>query len=100
MALETFKVLALSTAHVSREVGSVLDRMLRNNASLGTDHWSYWVVGSEWNYGWWIWADLDAIEELPDCLAKCLYLAREQGCKYVQFDCDVEPISELQTFEW
>ena len=97
--IETFRVLALSTSHVTKEVGDTLDQVL-GEGDRDNSGWAYWIVGSPWPYGWWIWAWLEAIDDLPECLRQCLAFAREQGCRYVLFDSDVEPIDQLPTFEW
>lgn len=100
--MTTFTVLELSTAHVDRDTAALLDGLFhRDEPPRDTDHWSYWLVGSPGLYGWWIWADIeDGLDELPSCLRECLKLAREAGCRWIQFDCDVAPVAELTQYEW
>jgi hypothetical protein len=98
---EIFTVLALSTAHVTAEVGTKLDELF-DEGVRDVDHWSYWIVGARWgDYGWWIWTGQeDGFNDLPKCLQDCINFARHEHCRYIQFDCDVSPIDQLPTYEW
>ena len=45
--IETFRVLALSTSHVTKEVGDTLDQVL-GEGDRDNSGWAYWIVGSPW----------------------------------------------------
>lgn len=107
MPSETFTVCVLSTAHVTEEVAKGLDEVVKARASGGpvefdAEDWRYWVIAERWSdYGWWVWADIeDGVSELPASLYDCLCFARENNCRWIQFDCD-GPIEEgLTRYEW
>lgn len=96
----SFSVLELCTSHVTKDVGVALDERFRHGA-IDMDSWTYHIVGSPWSeYGWWIWTEVEDDVGIPPCLRHCLRFAADLGHRWVQFDCDVEPIAELPTWEW
>ena len=84
-------LLALSTAHVSGDTA----RMLNNTTP---EKWP--VSGGSTSYGWFIYAHDDCYDEMPLDLVETFIFARKNGCEYIMFDCDVEPITELPTHDW
>lgn len=99
--LNSFSVLVLSTAHLTPDIAAELDRHFRDGPSTDPDQWAYWIVGSPWSdYGWWIWAELEQLTELPWPLRDALKFAADRGHRFVQFDRDEPEIEELPTWEW
>lgn len=93
---ETHKMLALSTAHVSKDTAELMD------ANCVASQ-----VYQKAEYGWFMAVPRNAfeMERIPKDayspeLYNCLKFAYEQGFDWVMFDRDVEPISELETFDW
>jgi hypothetical protein len=103
--LETFTVMVVSTAHLSKDVAEQMDKIVAARAGEGwpdVHAWQYWVVAERWStYGWWVWAGIeDGIEDLPPCLRNVLKYAQQRDIRWVQFDCDAGTIEELPTWEW
>lgn len=90
--MEKHNMLALSTGHVSEETAKLMDI---DQCGL--------VVYEKEDYGWFVHLPdpLDEYKEsTPKDLYKCMTFAMKQGCDWVMFDCDVEPIDELPVYEW
>lgn len=90
------RFLDLSTAHVSEETGSWLDR--QTLPDLATYPHVHEMVGT----GWFVWADPDPSPEtqVPDDLRALFTYARSQNCDYILLDRDAETLDELPTFDW
>ena len=88
--MEIYKMLVLSTSHVSKETAKLLDR---DNVGV--------VVYPKSEYGWFIVAtDWDEHENIPDDLQKCLELTEQLGCDWLCLDCDGKCVPELLTYKW
>lgn len=86
ISLETPKMLVLSTMHL-KEVTC--------NGFLPTYVHAY----EKADYGWFAYVE-PAPDGLPDSLITCLQFAHEQGCEWVMFDRDADPISALPVYSW
>lgn len=85
-ALETTKMLVLSTTHLKEKTC---------NGFLPTYVHAY----EKADYGWFVYVE-PAPDGLPDSLTTCLQFAHEQGCEWIMFDRDADPISELPVYSW
>lgn len=91
--MEINKMLSLSTAHVTERTAHIMENFNIDNV----------VIYDKPNYGWFVYVpDRLEIEECqdicPDDLYECLLFARDNGCDWIMFDCDVEPITELKEY--
>jgi len=97
MSLETHKMLALSTAHLSLGTRQDMDRL------EGSAFEALPVYYSKGDYGWFVAITDDPKEDweamYPEDLRLCIVFARSQGCSWIMFDRDVEPIDELHNYE-
>lgn len=95
--LEIQSMLVLATSHVTDSTRRALERAPDEDGFAITSPFSV----MKWPYGWLVWVDVDAAddERFPEMLA-IMRLARDNGCQWIRFDCDVEPIAELPTHEW
>jgi hypothetical protein len=94
--------MVLSTAHLTKEVGEQLDRLIESKAGFDADtDWQYWVIAERWSdYGWWVWARADeGVDMMPPCLRHVLKFAVDHGCNWILFDCDEPTIDELPWWE-
>ncbi|WP_396604830.1 hypothetical protein ACFLEY_22145 [Bradyrhizobium sp. YCK136] len=87
MTTETSTLLHLSTAHITKATSEILD--------AGQKYYS-----SKHDYGWFIWVDAEPPTDMPADLQACLIFAGKLGCRWIIFDCDVPPISDLPKHEW
>jgi hypothetical protein len=102
LRLDTFA--HISTAHVTPEVGRVLD-LTEYEAS---PDWRDGLSLMKREYGWFIYVpdpDLDHISpadyaSIPECLRACFDLAREEGASWILFDRDEEEVEALPSYEW
>ena len=53
------------------------------------------VLASGMRYGWFVYADEEPGEGIPEDLTAVFRLARQRGCEYVLFDCDAIPLEDL-----
>lgn len=91
-AVETRRVLVLSTAHLSPETIRSLNE---------TPPASWAVSGGVLPFGYYVYAHDEAPEGVQADLMACLSFGRSNGFDYVQFDCDAEHLlpSTLQVFD-
>ena len=91
--LEITKMLTLSTAHISGDVAAALTvEPERNEMGLSV----YLLKG----YGWLIYVPDYETNNVPECLKKCLELAKTNECEWLRLDCDGELVDELEKFDW
>ena len=101
--MEIRKVLGLSTAHVKEETMRLLEREPETN-TLGLTVYGF-------PYGSWVYTGnleeenggLTCYEtpvQLPEDLTACILLAVRNGCSWLQFDCDADPVPELPWYDW
>lgn len=89
--MEKYNMLALSTGHVSGDTATLMDI---DKCGL--------IIYEKEGYGWFVHIPEpfdENKESIPKDLYKCITLARKQGCDWIMFDCDVEPIDELPVYE-
>lgn len=88
------KFLDLSTAHLSP---ATLERF----NGLPPDRLPF--AGGPTDYGWFAYAHDENCGEgddaIPEEMFACMTFARAQGCDYILFDCDAEPIEGLPVFD-
>lgn len=103
------KMLVLSTAHVTPGIAKALDRLCQPDVMNILSEFAYrnlviypkGTPGTERDYGWIIYILDDAnIEEAPEVIRNCIKLAKAQGCRWLMFDRDEDPIDELPTYDW
>lgn len=95
MPLDVENVLVLSTAHITEDVA---EQLADPESALSEGYFPR--PNSE--YGWFI-PILNAEDPMnppPECLKRCLDLAREMGCKWLLLDRDGRRTGALKTFEW
>ena len=92
--MEKHTMLALSTAHVTLETSNLMDN--KNIKSV--------ILYDKDNVGWFVYVpescDFDALDDCPEELRKCLTFARDNDFNWIMFDCDVDTIDELPSYEW
>jgi hypothetical protein len=92
---ETYKTLVLSTSHVTEATA-------RRFNGRGSQHSLEDIDGhmTDWaSYGW-IFYCHDNDDTTPAELMACAAFARALGCRYIQFDCDADPLADLPSWEW
>ena len=94
---DIWRMLDLSTGHVSFETSEWIERNIENpNCDL--------TIYNKSEYGWWMRVpdEMDDSDELdiPSDLRVVLEYARHHGCLWVMFDRDAETISRLPEFYW
>ncbi len=90
----TVHMLELSTSHLTSETAELLARK-EDKAGCTMLPVYYDKTGC----GWFVYA-IDPPDGIPSDLAEVLAFARGAGCVWVMFDCDVEPIDGLKTYQW
>ncbi len=94
--METHKMLALSTAHVTKKTAELMDAGKIEGV----------VLYNKGEYGWFIYIpeDSDEIVELqgkiPNDLYECMYFASDNWFDWLMFDRDVEVIDKLPEYQW
>lgn len=96
--MEISKVITLSTAHISKKTGDMIDADPVTN-TLGL------CIYPKADYGWFIVIDDNAIyqaktESIPEDLARLILFANDIGCSYLCLDCDGEVIPYLYKYDW
>lgn len=90
---EIDKMLTLSTAHISEDTANYLDGNVNDL-----------VVYPKGKYGWFIYIDVDGIEEalniIPPDLAHIINFARKNGFTILCFDRGGECLNELTQYSW
>lgn len=89
---EIYKMLVLSTAHVTKETADLLD----------LDEIEGLVVYDKGGYGWFIVVTDydDDTTNIPDDLEKILAYAKSKGCDWLALDRDGEINNNLPTYVW
>ena len=90
--MEISKMLTLSTAHIPEEVANALVQ------EPETDYFGLSVY--PFAYGFWIHVPNEIPPAVPESLAACLRLSKENGCTWLQLDQDAELFDELPTYDW
>lgn len=91
--VEVQSILMLSTGHVTKATADILN-------TPGQD-----LIGGVmiWqSYGWVVWVDADAAvtyAQYPDLVA-CMKFALDMGIFWIRFDCDVDAIPDLPSYDW
>lgn len=80
-------MLVLSTAHLSWRA----KQMLEEGEKIAAD---------KVNYGWLCYAHDEFVDEVPQEYQALCAFANRNGCSWIKFDCDAEPIKDLPTFPW
>jgi len=92
------KMLTLSTAHVTADTAAQLDDRLHQ--MLGT---APFICFQKDDYGWFV--HVPAVpdprhEQIPPDLNACMAMARAEGCTWLMFDRDADPVEGLPTYDW
>ncbi len=99
--MERHDMIAISTAHISRETANLLDQL-----AAGKKNIEGLVVYNKGEYGWFIpiiEEELETLEnnECPGDLFHCLSYAHKNGGSWVMFDRDVElSTPDLAPYPW
>ncbi len=95
--MEKYNMLALSMGYVSEETAELMN----------DDNIDGVVLYNKGNYGWFVHVpdsglEFDVLEdgECPADLYRCMKYARDNGCDWIMFDCDVETIEDLPVYNW
>lgn len=98
--LNIASMLFLSTAHLRPETAKTMD----------ADRGSYNIENHPLNgvlydcieFGYLVWSNADEVDvtTYPEEIAAAVRLAKQHGCHYIKYDCDVEPIDQLPKWEW
>lgn len=92
---EILRVLALSTAHLKPETLALLNGLSNDVLPFN---------GAAVPYGWFHYAHEDrpawrGVGPMPEEIWAACELSVKLGCMYVKWDCDVEPIDDLPTYD-
>lgn len=92
--METHKLLALSTAHLTPDICTG-----KSKSKIGE------IAYPKGDYGWFVWvpgqADWQEMRgSFPVCLAECIEFAQKHGCGWLMFDRDADEIPELRSYDW
>jgi len=91
----TFKVLDVSTGHVTRDDSVMLD----TNSDIGPAP-VYWMQ----EYGWMVYVgEIEEnwpAEDWSPAFVKIMKVAQELGCDYVRIDRDGREYPEFERFDW
>lgn len=82
-----YKVLDISTAHISKETGRLLDECELDGGYYNIDTYGWLIACEDW-------------DTLPDDLLECIRYAQRHDCAYIRLDVDAEIISGLPTYDW
>ena len=95
--MEKHNMLALSTGHITRETADLMDINRIGGVVLYNKDAAGWFVHIP-DSG----LDFDELEdgECPADLYRCMKYARDNGCDWIMFDCDVETIEDLPVYNW
>ena len=91
--METYKMLGLSTAHVTDKTSHLMDHMGIENITIFDKPDSGWFVPVPKYME-------RVVDKCPADLLKCLDFARNGNFDWIMFDCDIEPIPDLAVYEW
>ena len=58
------------------------------------------IAAYDSEYGWFIPADMENIEDLPADLAGCIRYGHERSCMWLHFDSDAGICEELPRYGW
>ncbi len=86
MSLEFDKVLVASTAHVPTDV------YLDNGDTR--------LLRTSYEFGWFVYLDMDILAEWAPAIAPIAEFAKEQGCNWIRFDRDGPFIKGFKVWEW
>lgn len=97
--LETHKMLALSTGHLTLETAQWLNHKIELDGMKRPVCYDK-SSGNE-SYGWFIPIVEGRVPaNIPLELQACMTLAHQQGCDWLMFDRDVDEVPHLPTYEW
>lgn len=89
--MEIYKMMVMSTGHISKETAELLDR---DNVGV--------VVYPKAEYGWFIvvsdWWDIE--QTIPEDLKQCLAYAEKNGCDWLCLDYDAELYPDIPSYNW
>lgn len=92
MSLEIDKMLQVSTAHITLEQLSELNRLSYGYQNNDAIILYTGLVDPDWS-------ESEEADEFDESLVKLLAFARDQGCAWLKLDPDVEPLKYLKTYE-
>lgn len=92
------KILTLSTAHVTADTAAQLDD--RQHQMLGI---APFICFQKDDYGWFVHVptvpEVTWHGQIPPDLNACMAMARAEGCTWLMFDCDADPVEGLPTYD-
>ena len=90
--MDISKMLTISMAHITEET----DNELQHNPDKFEELLYY-----ETGYGYFICAmPHSTLEDIPECLKRCVEFARQNDCEWLCLDWDGEEVPELPTYDW
>ena len=101
--MEIYKMLVLSTGHITDETGRALEKRYDHDAWNVHVWQDDFCIYDKEEFGWWI--NLSDITEAelsscPEDFAACCRLAMQNDCEWLCLDCDGEVVDCLPTYEW
>lgn len=88
--MEISNMLTLSITHIPESVAKALENEPESN-QFGLSVYPF-------AYGFWICVPHEIPPMIPESVAACLSLAKENDCQWLCFDCDTEPLDTLPVF--
>jgi hypothetical protein len=88
--MEIERMLVLSTSHLTEFTCVVV---------LDNYDGPVWEKGE---FGWFVYANLEQLDDLPEDLRQCVNYAQDPGvsCDWIMFDRDGPIVDELPTYDW
>jgi hypothetical protein len=105
--MEVFKqsMMVFSTGHINKQDDNILRAWSQATAGdyKDADGGVFWTCPT--SYGYILWADADSIPEALDAglspaICQLVQIAKDHGCEWIRFDCDVPVDKSLPTFSW
>lgn len=99
--MEIYKILYLSAGHIKPETFKYLEE--QSSKSQAVDVVAYRIESYLYLDGFFVLAEGyadDGGENLPRDLVECLEFALGNGCSWIRFDVDFEPLPELPVYKW
>ncbi|MFP3609221.1 hypothetical protein SB778_03790 [Paraburkholderia sp. SIMBA_050] len=84
----------ISTCHVSESTAKQLD--------LG-DTANTWTIVAAYEHGWFLYVqpeDLHDSLDMPADLRDVMHWGRRHNLQWIRLDCDADPVSDLEQYDW
>lgn len=98
--MDITRCLTISTAHVSKETISLLEKECKSQDILPV------IAYKKGDYGFWVYCPDDMMEyfgggeNVPNDLWECMLVAYEHDCRWLCLDRDGEVVEKLLVYEW